>query len=202
MSDASPGAPAWREREWGRGSTAWWGMVMALMVLVTTYVAMCFAYVYVRVGVDRWPPAGIEPPSLTAGGLSVAALVASAVGLAAGLWRLPARSDVRERLGLAGAVLLAAAHVGVLWTDWLQFGVPVSTHAYVSLFYVLPAIHAVVVALGALIALTLLAMPLSPRVRRREVALRSLQLYWGVTALAGAVLLAVVYLVPYVWPVA
>lgn len=202
MSEAPSGAPEWREREWGRGSTAWWGMVLTLLVLATTYVAMYFSYVYVRVGVDHWPPTGIEPPSLRAGGLAVAALLVSAVALAGGLWRLPARSDLRERLGLAAVVVLAAAHVGVLWADWLEFGVPVTTHAYVSLFYVLPAIHAVVVALGVLIALTLLVMPLRPTVRRREVGLRSFQLYWGVTAVGGAVLLAVVYLLPYVWPVA
>lgn len=201
MSETVSDATEWREREVGRGSTSWWGMVLALLVLATTYVAMYFAYVYVRVGVDRWPPEGIDRPSLALGALAVAALVGSAAALATALWRLPARDDVRERLGLAGTVLLGTAHVALLWTDWLDFGVPVGTHAYVSLYYILPAIHAVVVVLGLLIALTMLAMPLTPRVVRREVGLRCLQLYWGLVVVAGVVLLAVVYLLPYVWPV-
>lgn len=201
MSEMASDAAGWRELEVGRGSTSWWGMVLALMVLATTYVAMYFAYVYVRVGVDRWPPEGIDRPSLDLAGLAAAALVASAAALAVGLWRLPARDDVRERLGLAGMVVLGAAHVALLWTDWLNFGVPVDTHAYVSLYYILPAIHAVVVVLGLLFALTLLTMPLTPRMVRREVGLRCLQLYWGLVVVAGVVLLAVVYLLPYVWPV-
>lgn len=201
MSEMASDVTGWREREVARGSTSWWGMVLALMVLATTYVAMYFAYVYVRVGVERWPPEGIDRPSLELAGLSVAALVASAAALAAGLWRLPAREDLRERLGLAGTLLLGAAHVALLWADWLDFGVPVGTHAYVSLYYLLPAVHAVVVVLGLLFALTLLAMPVAPAVVRREVGLRCLQIYWGLVVVAGVVLLAVVYLLPYVWPV-
>lgn len=201
MNETAADAARWREHEVAAGSTSWWGMVLALLVLATTYVAMCFSYVYVRVGVERWPPEGIDRPSLELAGLAVAALVGSAAALAAGLWRLPTRNDVRERLGLAGTVLLGTAHVALLWTDWLDFGVPVGTHAYVSLYYGLPAIHAVVVVLGLLFALTLLAMPLTPSVVRREVGLRCLRLYWGVVLVAGIVLLAVVYLLPYVWPV-
>lgn len=182
---------------------AWWGMMLTIAVTATTYGAMYFSYVWLRIGVTRWPPEGIDRPALGVPALAVAALLASGVVLWLGLRGSHRGAVGTERAGLAGALALAGAHVGLLIVEWSRAEFSVDVHAYASLFYVLPAIHAVTLGTAMLFAATVLAMSFrSDEMPRRGVALRSLGAFWYFLVIGGALLLAVVYLMPYVWPVA
>lgn len=178
----------------------WWGMLLTVAVLATTYAAMCFSYVYVRVASGPWPPEGIEAPALDLAAASALVLAASAVAMRWTRGREAVRALGSYRLGLAVAVGLAAAHVWLLVADWLRAPFAVATHAYASLYVVLPGIHAVLMAIGSLVAFVLVLQSFdddaAPQMR---VATRSLVLYWYTTAGGGLALLAIVYLMPHVW---
>lgn len=180
---------------------AWWGMMLTIAVLATMYAALYFSYVYIRVGVTRWPPGGIDPPALDLPVLSAAALVGSAVVLWAGL-RGSRTGLGAERLGLTGALLLAGAHIGLVLADWGRAGFAVDVHSYAALYYTLPTIHFSALAIAMLMAAVHLALSFRPtELPRRGIGLRALEAYWSFLALGGMGLLAVVYLTPHVWPV-
>ncbi len=180
---------------------AWWGMMLTIAVVATMYAAMYFSYVYIRIGVPDWPPPGVDPPALSLPALSVGALLASAAVLRAGL-RRSRRGDVAgERLGLSAAVLLAAAHLGLLLLDWSRVPFTVDQHSYAALYHVLPGIHMVTLVIGMAMAALHLALSFRPsELPRRPIGLRVLGAYWSFLAFGGTALLGVVYLVPHVWP--
>lgn len=180
---------------------AWWGMMLTIAVTATMYAAMYFSYVYIRIGVTRWPPEGLDPPALGLPTLSVAALLASAVVLWAGL--RPSRGGLgTERVGLTAALLLAGSHVGLVLVDWGRAGFAVDVHAYAALYYTLPAIHFAALAIAIVMAAVHVALSFRPaELPRRGIGLRALAAYWYFLALGGTGLLAVVYLTPHVWPV-
>lgn len=180
--------------------TSMWGMLLLCAVVLTAYAAMYFTYVYVRVGSEDWPPAGIDPPGLSLAGLAALALVASAAPVAWAARGAHAGGWVAVRAGLGAAIVLAGAHIGLLVADWMAQPFPVDEHAYASLYYVLPGIHAVIVGLGALVAAVVAALTWHeegpPMV---IVSMKSLRLYWYTGVLGGVLLLAVVYVLPHVW---
>lgn len=180
---------------------AWWGMMLTIAVVATTYAAMYFSYVYIRISVTTWPPAGIHPPALGLPAVSVAALLASAAVLWLGIRGSRRGEVVVERLGVAGALLLAGAHVGALLLDWhgAEFGI--DAHSYAALYYALPAMHMATLGIGMLMAVVHLALSFRPahHVPRRSIGLRALGAYWSFLALGGTALIAVVYLTPHVW---
>ncbi|HVM15246.1 MAG TPA: hypothetical protein VM287_13095 [Egibacteraceae bacterium] len=182
---------------------AWWGMMLTVAVVATIYGAMYFSYVYIRIGVTHWPPEGIDPPALGLPGLSVLSLLASAVAIWLGLRRSHRGALGAERPGLAAAIVLAGAHIGLLLLDWSQAGFGVDVHSYAALYYTLPTIHFSSLAIGMLMAAVHLALSFRPTdLPRRAIGLRVLGAYWYFLALGGSALLAVVYLMPHVWPVA
>lgn len=180
---------------------AWWGVILTIAVGATMYAAMYFSYVYIRIGVSRWPPEGIPAPPLGLPGLSVAALLASAAVLWVGLRRSHRGQIGAERVGLLFALLLAGAHVALLAADWGRAPFPVDAHSYAALYYTLPMIHVGTLAIAVLMAAVHLALSFRPGpLPRRGIGLRALGAYWYFVALGGAALLAVVYLTPHVWP--
>lgn len=178
----------------------WWGTLLLAAVLATTYAAMYFTYVYVRVASMDWPPAGIEPPPLGLAALAALALAVSALPLWWASRTEVARALGSHRLGLVAAIGLAMAHLWLLSVDWARAPFALGTHAYASLYYVLPGIHATILAIGVLMALVLLALSWHIEAAALlHVGTRSLGLYWYVSVVGGLGLLAVVYLIPYVW---
>lgn len=181
---------------------AWWGMVLTLLVVVTSYAALYFSYVYIRVGVERWPPPGTPPPPLDLAAPSVGALLLGAAVLGVALRRSAALGSGMERTGLVVATTLGTVHVVLLYADWQRAPFAVTDHSYAALFYVLPQIHAVVVGLALVMAVVHLLLSFRPQdLPRRAVGLQGLATYWSTVAIAGTLLLAVVYLLPHAWPV-
>jgi heme/copper-type cytochrome/quinol oxidase subunit 3 len=183
--------------------TAWWGMMLTNLVVATLYGAMYFSYIWIRITQRDWPPAGVDPPPLDLAGLSAAALLASGAVLWVGLRKSHQGAVLVEQLALLGALLLAGLHLWLLVADLSRFPLGPGDHAYASLFYALSGIHASALLLAMILAAVLLAMSFLPEpLPRRGVGLRTLGAYWYLLAVAGALLIAVMYLTPHVWPVA
>ena len=181
----------------------WWGTLLLMAVLATTYAALYFTYVYLRVSSVHWPPEGIDPPALGLAGLSAAALALSALPVRLALRAERAWALVGYRLALVAAGALATTHAGLLLRDWARVPFSVDEHAYASLYFVLPGFHLTLIAIGLLMALVLLALSWHDEAGALlHIGTRSLTLYWYVTTVGGVGLLAVVYLVPHLWRVA
>lgn len=181
-------------------SMGWWGTLLLAAVIITSYAGMYFTYIYVRVSNEAWPPAGIDPPELGLAGLAAVALLASAPAVAIGTRRAAVRGWVGVRIALVAALLLGGAHVGLLIADWVAAPFSVDTHAYASLYYALPGIHAVVVVIGMLIAAVLAALTWhADGPALVYVGATCLRVYWYTAVLGGVGLLLVVYVLPHVW---
>lgn len=177
----------------------WWGTVLFVMVLATTYGALCFTYVYVRVASFDWPPGDIAPPALGRPALSGSALVFSATFVIVAARGTASQQTGRHRAALLTATALAGVHGALLLSDWDAQPFTVGEHAYASLYFVLPAIHLFLVAVGVVFVLTVLALSWHPEAGLHRVGTRSLVVYWSVVTVGGVLLLAVVYLVPHLW---
>jgi cytochrome c oxidase subunit III len=182
---------------------AYWGMLLTMAVLATTYAALYFVYIYVRVATVEWPPPGIDPPPLELAGLSAAALALSAGPMWWATRREVAAGMVGLRIGLGLALGLAGAHLSLLALDWSRAEFTVATHAYGSLYYVLPGFHASILAIAMLMGAVLLLMSFKGHVGpERHIGMRSLAVFWFTLVGGGLGILAVVYLLPHLWPTA
>jgi heme/copper-type cytochrome/quinol oxidase subunit 3 len=178
-------AAAWSASATGRVArqraaqpNGWWGMALFLCAEVTLFGTLIATYFYLDFDAHRWPPAGIEPPSVTLPLIATAVLAATSVPmwLAARSARSGARSPVIWLLAVAVIVQCAylAAQV-LLFRHDLNHFTPRGS-AYGSIYFTLLAVHHAHVLLGILLNLTVLAF----------VSIRGLTNYWliGVRGMA------------------
>jgi heme/copper-type cytochrome/quinol oxidase subunit 3 len=155
---------------------------MALLIATefTLFASLIAAYFYLRFQSDTWPPAGIDPPSVTLPFVFTGILVLTCV---------PMFGAVRaSRLGRAGAawglvalaLVVQGAYLGLqihLFVDDINTFSPTTT-AYGSIYFTLLGIHHAHVAVGLLLDLWLLAVLPFGLTNYRLIAVRVIALYW------------------------
>jgi heme/copper-type cytochrome/quinol oxidase subunit 3 len=153
-------------------------MALFLCSEVTLFGTLIATYFYLNFDAPRWPPAGIQPPSVALPLIATAVLVATTLPmwLAARFARAGVRGPVIWLLALAVLVQCAylAAQV-LLFRHDLRHFTPQGS-AYGSIYFTLLAIHHAHVLLGILLNLTVLGF----------VSIRGLNNYWliGVRGMA------------------
>jgi cytochrome c oxidase subunit 3 len=127
-----------------------WGML---------FVALFFAYAFVRARAAEWPPEGTPPLPRLAPGLNTALIAASAAAMV----RAARAQDVGRSRAAASALAVAAALgagflalQGLVWAGLWRQGLVPSGGAFGSVFYAFTAFHALHVLVG-LVALGWLA---------------------------------------------
>ncbi len=175
----------------------WWALVVSLLIDGSLFASLVFAYFYLWLGADAWPPAGI---GVVAMGPAVATLVALPVAWLAmhlagkalargartgpGAWHLVAC--------VAGASFLAA-HMAQLHG---VLGAP-QVHAYASVVWVLAGFHAVHLGVALLVSAYVHARWRSGRVDAvRALEWRVCAGLWRYTLAMGVVAWAVIHLFP------
>jgi cytochrome c oxidase subunit I+III len=117
VAGAPPDVPvgvAGRELAVRRAGAGWWGGLVACVILGAVAGALIFAYLYLAIEAEAWPPAGISNPPLApalAGGLGAV--------LAYLLVRIGARGAGRMAALLLGAGALVCVEVAVATGVWL-----------------------------------------------------------------------------------
>lgn len=176
--------------------SGWWGAVLLIATEATLFSCLIATYFYLRFKSVEWPLGGIEKPSVALPLALTALLVASVVPMAASV-----RAAKRGRAGLAWWLLAAATAIQAVYLG-LQIHLFVgdlgsfspSDNAYASIYFVLPGIHQLHVAIGLLIDAWLLAKLSGGLTNYRLVALRVAALYWYfVAAVAIPVVLTQLY---------
>jgi cytochrome c oxidase subunit I+III len=179
-------------------SVVWSGMAVFVLIEATGASALLVSYFYLRLGVERWPPPGVELPSLTAPSIALVLLLASVVPMA-----LAERAARRDR-GARPLLLLPAAALGALGyaalTVWELSTLPFRWHhhAYGSIVFTVSGyqvLHAIVIlALAAVLWVGWRRDGPSPRGRA---GLEALALYWYFVAGSSALVFVAVELSPW-----
>ncbi len=174
-----------------------WGLWLTLAVLATFVAGLAAAALYLHTGQQAWPPPDIRPPS---GRPAAIALALTVLGAAAGdhARRVMGRGGRRAAaVALATATtaqstgfVVLVAHLGTLPFHW-------GDHAYASVYWVHTAFAAWFVGVSALVLAAVLVQTLVGLVDpQRHLELTNAAIHaWFATA-AGAVLLALVHLLP------
>jgi heme/copper-type cytochrome/quinol oxidase subunit 3 len=172
-----------------------------MVVLVATEAALfgtlLATYAYLRFYDTRWPPPGIEPPSITAPLVLALVLVSTAAPLA-----LASRS-ARRRSG--GPLMLPIGIALIVQIGYLAFQAHLfaddlgrfsaSGSAYGSIYFTLLAIHHAHVGVGVLFDVWLLQRLRGGLTEYRRTAVMAVALYWYFVGLVGLAVTATI-LVP------
>ena len=176
----------------------WWGMALFVCAEATLFGSLISTYYYLDFDAHRWPPAGVNPPSVVLPFVATGVLVALSVPL----W-FAARS---ARRGERGRVIALLAFVAIVQTCYLALQILLFRHdlndfspqatAYGSIYFTLLAFHHAHVLLGILLELTVLAfVSIRGLTNYWLIGVRSVVLYWYVVN-ALAVLVVFTQLTP------
>jgi cytochrome c oxidase subunit 3 len=189
------GLAHYRRRPRGDELTARVGMAVFLGSWAMLFVALFFAYAFVRSRAPAWPPAGTPPLPRLLPGLNTLVVAASSVAMARAVRasELGRVRDAARALAVAaglGAIFLAVQ--GVVWSALWREGLVPSAGSYGSVFYSFTVFHAlhVLVGLAALGALALGARRRAPG----RTAVRLWGWYWHFVAALWGALYVTVYL--------
>jgi heme/copper-type cytochrome/quinol oxidase subunit 3 len=197
---AAAGAPVYglaryRRRPRGEERTAHVGMAVFLGSWAMLFVALFFAYAFVRARAPAWPPEGAPALPRLIPGLNTLVVAASSAAIS-----LAVRAQELGRARRTAAALLVAASLGatflglqvLVWTGLWRQGLVPSGGSYPSVFYTLTAFHALHVLVG-LAALAWLAR-LAFRAGASRTSVRLWGWYWHFVGVVWGALYVTLYL--------
>lgn len=169
-----------------------WGVILLVATEAAFFGTLIASYLYLRLKVSQWPPAGVEPPDLTAPLILTGVLVATTLPILLAV-RAARVGRVRPAwLLLLGAMLVQAAYLGVqihLFGSDLDKFQP-TDNAYGSVYFTMLFAHHVHVLVGILMIGWLLARLIGGLTNYRLVAVQVVAIYWYfVNAVAVAITL-------------
>jgi cytochrome c oxidase subunit I+III len=183
-----------------RNAPGWWAVVVTMLIDGSLFASLVFAYFYLWLGADAWPPVGVAETALGLQPVSAAALLAAGGWLSHLAGRALQGGHRRRTLRLGALAALAAAAYLLAYPPAIStlVGAP-QAHAYASVVWMLAGFCLVHVAVAVLMVGFALA-----RIRRGYVD-ASRPLEWRIAsaflhyALAqAAIAWAVVHLFPLV----
>jgi heme/copper-type cytochrome/quinol oxidase subunit 3 len=191
------GLDRYRRRPRGAERTAHVGMAIFLGSWAMLFVALFFAYAFVRARAPVWPPLGAPPLPRLLPGLNTLAIAASSVAVVRAV-----RSQELGRGRTAAWLLAAAAALGAaflalqaaVWSALWRGGLVPSGGPYPSVFYAFTAFHALHVLVG-LAALGALAVRARSRAGATRTEVRLWGWYWHFVGVVWVALYATLYLV-------
>jgi heme/copper-type cytochrome/quinol oxidase subunit 3 len=158
----------------------WWGMALVIATEFTLFASLIATYFYLRFQNGPWPPAGIDPPSVTLPLVLTGVLVLSCVPIF-GAVRLARLGRSWAAWGLVAlALAVQGAYLGLqihLFAGDIGDFSPTQT-AYGSIYFTLLGIHHAHVAVGLLLDAWLLSVLPFGLTNYRLIALRVIAVYW------------------------
>ena len=157
-----------------------WGAILLIATEATLFGTLFATYFYLRFKTPQWPPAGIEPPSVTLPLVLTGILVCTSGPLFAASRAARAGRVRATWLLLFGALAVQAAYLGVqihLFGNDLDKFTP-DHSAYASIYFTLLGTHHFHVVVGILLEAWLLARLLRGLTDYRVVGVRAVSWYW------------------------
>lgn len=167
--------------------SGWWGALLLVATETMLFAGLIATYLYLEFSSKRWPPLGVEKPSVALPLMLTGVLVLTAVPMfraaSAGLRERPGEAAGMLALAFALQAGYLAVQIILFRSDLHKFSPKGS--AYGSIYFTLLIVHHAHVAVGLLLDLGLLYRLRLGLSRYRVNALRVVALYWGFVALAG-----------------
>ena len=180
-----------------RNAPGWWALVITLLIDGSLFASLVFAYFYLWLGTEAWPPAGIAIGGLA---LPLAALALLLLQGVATWWA--GRAMQRGATGATVMALLAAAGLGAAfigmeaWALAGPVGVP-QAHAYASVVWTLAGFHMLHVAIAVLMSVFVAARARAGYVHAgRPLEPRVVAGFWRYTVGIGLVAWVVIHVFP------
>jgi cytochrome c oxidase subunit I+III len=171
------------------------GMVFFLISETFLFGSLFWTYYYLRAKSAQWPPAGVSLDSQLAY-VNTALLLTSSLAI---WWagRTIRKGGVRGlAAGLAVAIGLGIAFLGITGYEWSHETFRPWTQAYGSIFYTLTGFHALHVLAGVLLLLSLLGRTLRGRFSdRKYLAVEVGSLYWHFVDFIWLIVFATLFIV-------
>lgn len=158
----------------------WWGMLLLICAEATLFGTLIASYVYLRLQTPMWPPAGIDPPSVTAPLVLTAVLVATTAPMLLATRAARAGRSATARWLIVAATLVQAAYLAgqiVLFLDDLSSLDPRDT-SYGSVYFTLLGVHHAHVVAGLLLNVGVLIRLLGGLTNYVLIGVRAVALYW------------------------
>jgi heme/copper-type cytochrome/quinol oxidase subunit 3 len=189
----SPGEAARAERRRATQPNGWWGMALFLCAEATLFGGLIATYFYLNFNAPRWPPAGIERPSVLVPLILTGVLVSLSLPLALASRAAVAGAKRPAVLLIAGSMAVQCGYIAYqlhLFVDEIRH-IPPQGSAYGSIYFTLLGFHHAHVIVGILLDAGVLVWVLvSGLTNYRLIGVRTLALYWHVVnAIAVAVVL-------------
>ena len=157
-----------------------WGAILLIATEATLFGTLFATYFYLRFKTPQWPPAGIEPPSVTLPLVLTGILVCTSGPLFLASRAARAGRVRATWLLLFGALAVQAAYLGVqihLFGNDLDKFTP-DHSAYASIYFTLLGTHHFHVVVGILLEAWLLARLVGGLTDYRVVGVRAVSWYW------------------------
>ncbi|MBI1405288.1 MAG: heme-copper oxidase subunit III [Caulobacter sp.] len=180
----------------GRNSTGWWGLLCLIATEGSLFAYLLFSYVYIAIQRgSAWLP---DPhPSLKLAGPNTLILLASSVCV---WWaERGIKRNHRGQLlaGLAAAVILGTAFLGIQVLEWSGKDFSLSSGSYGSLYFVITGFHMAHVIVGIAILLCVLGWSATGAfTRRRHEPVTLGGLYWHFVDVVWLFVFSTFYLSP------
>lgn len=186
----------------GTESFAWWGMIWLILTESALFATLILSYWYLRFqSGPRWPPDGIDKPSLAL------PLIMSAILWSSSLPVHLAERGIRRgnrralRLGLLAGWILGATFItlqlAVEYPEVLK-GFTARTDAYGSLFFTLTGFHGLHVIVGLLFSAWVQVRAWRGAFdEERHVSVQNFAMYWHFVDTVWVFILLTIYLSPY-----
>jgi cytochrome c oxidase subunit I+III len=183
----------------GRRSSAWWGALFGVIVLLSVlgYLVYSYFYLYVTAPEGAWPPAGIARPPLLLPGAAALAALAGTVPLRWVTSGWGDRDPLTLRRGLTGAAVMGVVTLAMVVVSAIAIDLGEANTAYRAIVLLLHGFAATVSLSGLAIAVVVAYQATtfeSPTWVWSGGAV--FEVWWGFSTLTWLTVLAVAY----VWP--
>jgi heme/copper-type cytochrome/quinol oxidase subunit 3 len=137
-------------------TTGTMGMLLFIATEATLFATFIVSYFFLRFqSTPRWPPEGIETPTLLLPGIMTVVLLSSSVPMHLADAGIRRGNRTRLRVGLLASFVLGASFLGLQVVEYLEKlrDFTPQTNAYGSLFFMITGFHGAHVAVGLLLNL-------------------------------------------------
>ena len=181
---------------YGHRSLVWWGTIGMIAIEATVFALAAFAYFYIRVRLDEWPP-GVEPPDLMWGTIN---LVIMLVSLVPNHWtkRVAEQEDrIKARIGMTVCLLFSATFLVVRAFEFGTLNCRWDTNAYGSAVWMLLGLHTIHLLTDFYDSAVLTVLTFTgPGEGKRFCDLSENAMYWYFVVAAWLPIYAIIYLAP------
>jgi cytochrome c oxidase subunit III len=197
MADAVTHAPRLPVGSVGRHALGWWGVLCVIMTEGALFVFLLYSYYYnaALLGAEWFPT---ELPKFKLSGPNTVLLLLSSVALRWGELSIKKGGQGRLALGLAVAIVLGAAFVGIQWIEWMEKPFSYDTDSYGSVFFTVTGFHMAHVVGGLIVLVVMLMWTLAGTFdRERHAAITIGGAYWHFVDVVWLAIFFTFYVIPY-----